>query len=308
MTSWLTNLNFHRVRLGVSRLILGCRNLQKGNAAKDAIGEETTSKATTIEVWELDLANYQSVLAFAKRVRTSLKRLDAFISNAGVELVEFTTAEGIETTLTVNVVSTMLLNIAVLPKLRETSAEHGITTTLSTVGSSVHIFGSHENLAPPKGKGVDTFDMLSDPASADMGGPETEMGPRYVLSKTILHAVLPHLASRASRPGRHEQVIVNWLNPGWCTSEIARHKVAAGARQRVMFTFFGRTTEQGSRALVHAIVAGKETHGSYLSECRAKPQAEFLRSQEGVDIGQRLWEELMVRIDRISPETSGFLE
>jgi hypothetical protein len=34
--------------------------------------------------------------------------------------------------------------------------------------------------------------------------------------------------------------------------------------------FFARTAEMGSRTLLHAAVAGKETHGKYLSECEIR--------------------------------------
>lgn len=296
----LTSLKPHRARLNVSTLILGCRSLQKGNMAKDLITRQVDCKTTTIEVWELDLASYQSVLAFAKRVRTTLPRLDALVANAGVRLEEFTLAEGIETTITVNVVSNMLLNLAVLPKLRETSVKQGITTTITIVGSMMHIFGPPESMAsPPEDKGVDTFDMLSDPATA-------AMGPRYSLSKTLIHAVSSQLATMVSRPGQHKQVIVNWVNPGWCSSELDRHKTAPILIQRVMFTVMGRTAEQGSRSLLHAILAGKQTHGCYLSECRVKPESDFLRSKEGVEARERLWRELMMRIQKISPEIAGF--
>lgn len=266
------------------------------------------STTTLIEVWELDLASYQSVLAFGKRVQAQLPRLDAFIANAGVEPVVFTLAEDLEMTLTVNVVSTMLLNILVLPKLRVTSAEYGIPTTLTIVGSSVHIFGSTENLlVPPKDKSKDAFALLSDPAIADLGGPDAWMSPQYALSKTLLHAVLPHLAAKASRPGQKEQVVVNWVNPGWCASDISRHKNAQSRGTRISFVLIGRTAEQGSRELVNAILAGKESHGHYMSECRMKPESTFLRSEKGVQFGERLWRELMARIERISPETAPIL-
>jgi retinol dehydrogenase-12 len=282
--------------------------MERGNAAKKTIASQNRITASSIEVWELDLASYKSVLAFGKRVQEQLPRLDAFIANAGVELVAFTLAEDLEMTLTVNVVSTMLLNILVLPKLRATSAAHGIPTTLTTVGSSVHIFGSTENLlAPPKDKSQDTFALLSDPATADLGGPDAQMSPRYALSKTMLHALLSRLAAKASRPGQKEQVIVNWVNPGWCASEISRHKNAQTRGTRISFALIGRSAEQGSRELVNATLAGKESHGHYMSECRVKPESTFLRSDEGREVGDRLWLELMARMEGIAPETGSIV-
>jgi retinol dehydrogenase-12 len=301
-TNQLTILKCHRAQLNVAKLILACRSLQRGNAAKDLITRQVDCKKIEIEVWELDLTNYQSVIAFITRVRTTLPRLDTLIGNAGVRMVDFTIAEGTETTITVNVISNMLLNVGVLPKLRETSAKYGITTTLTIVGSMMHIFGPPESLMPPpKGNELDTFDLLSDAATVDMG-------PRYSLSKTLIHAVLPHLAAIASRPEHKEQVVVNWVNPGWCSSELNRHKDATSWIERIMFAVMGRTAKQGSETIIHAVVAGKQTNGCYLSECRAKPESDFLRSEKGIKTRERLWQELVERIKRISPETESFIE
>lgn len=38
----------------------------------------------------------------------------------------------------------------------------------------------------------------------------------------------------------------------------------------VMKALLARTTEGGSRTLVHAAVVGMESHGKYLSECQEK--------------------------------------
>jgi hypothetical protein len=38
----------------------------------------------------------------------------------------------------------------------------------------------------------------------------------------------------------------------------------------VMRFLVGRTAEQGSRTLLHAAVAGKESHGTYVSECEIR--------------------------------------
>jgi retinol dehydrogenase-12 len=223
--------------------------------------------------------------------------------------MEFTLAEGVETTITVNVISCILLSIAVLPKLRETSTKYGTATTLTVVGSMVHIFGPLEKIeSPPDGKAIDTFDILSDPATADMGHSSENMSPRYALSKTLLHALMPQLTTRASRSGQNEQIIVNWVNPGWCASELSRYKKSTPLMQKVMFATIGRTAEQGSRTLVHAVLAGKQTHGCYLSECCIKSESDFLRSEKGIEVGKRLWRELMERIERISPETAAFVQ
>ena len=56
----------HFARLNVAHLILGCRNLEKGEVAKQAILNETDSRTRTIvDVWEIDLDRYDSVLALS---------------------------------------------------------------------------------------------------------------------------------------------------------------------------------------------------------------------------------------------------
>src|SRR2546423_1350281 len=65
----------HLVRLNVSYLILACRSLSKGEAAKEQILTSVRKSNTKIEVWPLDLCSYASVLDFATRCNT-LSRLD----------------------------------------------------------------------------------------------------------------------------------------------------------------------------------------------------------------------------------------
>ena len=65
-----------------ARVVLACRNLQKGEGARQAI--ETTLPGAQLEVEELDLASLDSVRAFAKRFRGGDESLDLLINNAGV--------------------------------------------------------------------------------------------------------------------------------------------------------------------------------------------------------------------------------
>lgn len=77
-----------------------------------------------------------SVKAFAKKVDT-LNRLDVIIANAGVATLKKTLAEGLETSITVNVASTFLLASLVLPKLQQSAKQFDITPHLVIVGSEV---------------------------------------------------------------------------------------------------------------------------------------------------------------------------
>ena len=111
------------------------RALRKGEEAKAKIEAETGVKGVA-EVWHLDLASYDSVKEFAEKVN-KLERVDALIENAGVAMAEWMIAEGLETTLTVNDVSTTLLAVLVLPKLQESAKKFGISPHIVMVGSAV---------------------------------------------------------------------------------------------------------------------------------------------------------------------------
>ncbi len=161
MTGANTGLGFecvkHLFRMGAGRIILAVRSCEKGEAALAAIRSETGIHDVG-EAWELDLASFDSVEAFAKRL-SMLDRLDALIANAGVVTTRFQTVEGMEMSLLVNVVSTMLLGFRALPKLQESARKFGIQPHL-TVVSSRTAFGSNMKQAMDKLQG-DVFDVLS---------------------------------------------------------------------------------------------------------------------------------------------------
>lgn len=150
----------HLFRLGAKRIIMAVRTPSKGEAALATIQNETGRKDTG-EVWELDLTSLDSVEAFAQRV-DKLDRLDAIIENAGLVMTKFELVEGIEHSLLVNVVSTMLLAFRVLPKLQESAGRLGVQTHLVIVSSNTAFESMENHLETLQG---DVFDALSNKKS-----------------------------------------------------------------------------------------------------------------------------------------------
>lgn len=280
----------HLARMNVSRLIIGCRNMAKGEEARQAVLEESGRNDMLVEVWEVDLDRYSSVVAFTARVRKAgvLERLDAVVANAGVELASFDTSEGLERTLTVNVVSTYLLCLGVLPKLEETARTYGVPTKLTLVGSLIHNFGDHAQLHN-KSESRQVLQALSDPNTAQMGG-------RYALSKLLQHLCF----TQFSRSCTGSEVIINLVNPGWCGTGLSRNKEISFF-ERSSFSVLGRTSEMGSRTLVHAVCAGSETNGVYLSECHEQRQSTYVTSREGQEMAARVWREVLAVVERSDP-------
>ena len=149
------------VSLSARKVILACRSLERGEAAKRAI-EESTKRTDVVEVWELDLSSYGSVKAFAARAN-GLERLDVLLENAGIATQKFRMAEDNEATVTVNVVSTFLLGLLLLPKMRETKESFGVTPQLTVVTSELHFIAKFEER---KRQGI--FGALNDKKTAKM--------------------------------------------------------------------------------------------------------------------------------------------
>ncbi len=151
----------HLVRLDAARVVLAVRTLAKGLVAKQDI-EATEGRSGVVEVWELDLASSASVKAFAARAR-GLERVDVLVSNAGICTYGFRIEEECESTITVNVISTFLLALLLIPKLRETSVAYEKESVLAFTGSYVHA-----QTAFSERKFDDIFEWLADEKKAKM--------------------------------------------------------------------------------------------------------------------------------------------
>jgi NAD(P)-dependent dehydrogenase (short-subunit alcohol dehydrogenase family) len=251
------------VELGASTVILGVRSVSKGDAAKSAI-EERTGRAGVVQVWELDMDRFDDVRKFAARVDAEITKLDVALLNAGVQFKNFQKSpEGWEEALQVNVLSTALLGILLLPKLKASKSKTD-TSPLSTPHLTFVSSAAHSQV-PAKG-----FQDIGSTGSIlqKFNTPATFVFQhQYALSKLLLMFVIVELSSRAVDAKTGEiQVIVNSLCPGACRSEMSRHFVNNVGMRIVVWVFLtlmARTTEQGARALVSATALGPESHGMF---------------------------------------------
>lgn len=151
----------HFVRLGAARVIGTTRSIAKGEAALEEINTETR-RAGVAEFWQLDYAKYDSVKEFCFRVG-GLDRVDAVILNAGLAPGSFELFGLDESAITVNVVSTTLLALLLLPILRRFARRWAIVPTIAITNSSVHIHTSF-----PEQHASSPFAALNDPATRTM--------------------------------------------------------------------------------------------------------------------------------------------
>jgi len=283
----------HFVRLKAKKVILAVRNLEAGNKAK-TIMEDTIPRRGDIEVWYLDLSKYESVKSFAERAN-SLERIDCLVENAGIATRDFKLFEEDESTIAVNVVSTFLLALLLLPKLQETATKFNTKPVLSIVSSGAHRQTKFEQQNAPPGK---IFAALADEKSP--------MDDRYPLSKLLEVLVVRQIAPLISK-SKNSDVTLNILSPGFCHSELARNARSLGIT--LMKLALARTTEMGSRTLLASAAAGPESHGKYMSDgvVREWSLSPFVRSPQGDTAGARVWDELKDKLEKISPGVTNCL-
>lgn len=249
----------HLLRLGVTKLIMGVRNLEKGERAKRELLTSTKREEMRIEVWQVDMDSYNSVKAFASRA-ASLPRLDAVLANAGILTETFAITEDNEKTITTNVVSTFLLFLLTLPKLRQSAEQFGIVPRFVIPNSALHYMAPLKELDVKEGH---IFATLNDPKIANMG----QMA-RYPVSKLLDLYIVRELADRM-RSSKKPVVVINTPNPSYCQSGLLGPNAGKGFGER----HIARSTELGSRALVHGILSGVESQGQYLTNCHVQTYA-----------------------------------
>lgn len=172
--------------LGAAKVILAVRTVSKGEAARESILQSTKVNSSVVEIWSLDLQSHSSVTAFAERVNNELPQLDIALLNAGIATDKFKLVEGDESTITTNVISTFLLGMLLLPKLKETAKKfpNAPKPHLTFTSSEVHFMTTF-----PTGK-----DALRD-GTAGIGGvfgklsdaeiSRSQMADRYNVSKLL---------------------------------------------------------------------------------------------------------------------------
>ena len=289
----------HLLRLDASHIILACRSLQKAEDAKieilkSAPASSEAGKTPQISCYALQMNDFISVATFADKVSSEIPRLDAAILNAGVDLQDFTLASGYETTLTVNVLSTFLLAMLLLPKLRESAVKFSILPRIAIVGSAVHFWANTKSLTSiPASESL--FKKLSDEGwSIQQANAPMKGEARYFLSKLLVMLCVVRLA-RVVADGEKEGksfVVVNNVAPGYCVTGLFRN--SDGIAVKMSLKAIGRPAEIGARTLVHGgCEAGKESHGQYLSESKVKKMSDWCKCKEGVEIGKRVWDEVV---------------
>ncbi|OTB01340.1 hypothetical protein M426DRAFT_14503 [Hypoxylon sp. CI-4A] len=294
----------HALALGAGTIIMGVRTLSKGEEAKADIESSTgCTDRKRVLVWPIDLESFASVQAFAARTRKYVVeeggRLDMAIMNAGLASGEFAlTSDGWERTFQINVLSTALLSLQLLPLLLRTREQNPSTTPhLTIVASDIYsMVKFRERNNDPLFPTLNNKDSWKKSQAA--GGPVE----RYALTKLLDFWITMELARLTPRDEHgHPLVVVNAVAPGFCKSDLLTREKAP-LMLKIVQTLVARKVEEGSKTLIDGVAHGEESHGKWLeSQIITEPGA-LVTGADAAVIKEKVWREIIATLKKVDPE------
>ncbi|RMZ78747.1 hypothetical protein DV737_g3747, partial [Chaetothyriales sp. CBS 132003] len=266
--------------------------------ANVGLGFEAAAKFVSLGaktvIMGLDMNSYASIKSFAEKVNQELDQLDVVVLNAGLLNQSYKQSpEGWEETLQVNVLSTTLLALLLLPKLRASKTDTAGTPHLAFVSS-----GTHLSVQPAR--------VLVDGSVLDhLNSPDGFSGrQQYPISKLFVEYVMREIAALTRQPNGQIDVIVNSLCPGLCWSDLARsfQRPIEHIGVAVFYGLCARSTEQGSRTLVSAVTQGEESHGRWWTNDEYPESGRLVTNEEGKKLHKKVWNEILDALRGVSPE------
>jgi retinol dehydrogenase 14 len=175
------------------RVVMVCRNAEKGKAALEAIRRE--SRSSQVDLLIADMSSQASVRALAEQIQQQYPRLDVLVNNAGGGASAATlSADGIEMTLATNHLGPALLTLLLLDLLKASAPSRIVNVSSSEA---------------------------QDPARLDMNDLQFERRKygsiaAYRQSKLLMSTFTFELARRLAGTG----VTANCLHPGMVATNI----------------------------------------------------------------------------------------
>lgn len=255
-----------------AHVILACRNEQKAEKAKEKILKEVPD--ANLEIMLIDLADLDSVRAFAKNYLDKYDQLDLLINNAGVMMPPYTkTKDGFELQIGANHLGHFLLTGLLLDTLTKTD-----NARIVALSSLAHHAGE-----------INFDDLQSKENYSPMGA--------YQQSKlaNILYGI--ELQRRLEKAG-HDKVISTIAHPGASDTELARHIpgwIAFLLRITIM-PFITHSPKSGAMPTLQAALGKDVKGGEYFGptgwrEMKGKTgRAKINRKARNEEVAKRLWE------------------
>ncbi|KAE8154627.1 hypothetical protein BDV25DRAFT_147573 [Aspergillus avenaceus] len=243
---------------GLSHLIVTVRTQEKGDIAARQLMDEFPG--ARVDVSLLDLADYDSIIAFVDRCR-GLERLDYAILNAGMQRPNFKRNDrtGHEVILQTNYISTTLLATLLAPVMKDQRVDRTATPpVLSIVGSDTMYMSKLKTTGS-------VFPVMNDEV-------RFQGFQQYMDSKLLLMMFTVRLAEQYDP----KDIVINVSNPGLTYgTNLGGDDHKSGLAPLIIKPIvraLGRSLAVGASVYVHALVLnGEESHGSFVSDWQVKP-------------------------------------
>lgn len=269
--------------LDAAELILGVRSLERGEQARVEICRRSNNSydEKKVRVYELDMMRFDSVKKFAAQVDKEEEKVDVAVLNAGVATPGYVQSpEGYESGLQVNALSTGLLAIMLLPKLRASAAMMGTPSVLEIVGSvGCHVVKA-KMLDLEEGEGKRT--LIEQANAQKIFTPVNAYCMSKLFVMYIMEGMVRELEAKKTTSndnsgtrgsskllgagGAARDVVILATCTALCRTNLGRDfgiipKLFNWSYQY----FFARSAEEGSRSIVSGATLGKEANGQLWS-------------------------------------------
>ncbi|KAI1343948.1 NAD(P)-binding protein [Xylariaceae sp. FL0016] len=336
----------HAVNLGASSVTITSRGSDKGTVALAAISTQTNGRSEgVVRVAALDMDSFASVVAFVDEVKGIRKEeggVDYVFLNAGVIGTEFKMLEsGWEQNLQVNVLSTALIALLLLPTLK---SQHPYRTSRGKPPSHIVTVGSSRHLDPDIDAWLSYPEGVLSHYNSPAHFPSPTSGQLYAATKLLQQYAVNELAALAlapipsSSPSPHTDIIAHDDAPlvlavpekkkphvllTTCCPGIVNTSLARGFRAQGNFAtaagigafqaLLGKSPANGARTLVRAGWAGEGDHGRFIrfyggsgAEYEARAGT-CVTGEKGGAMQRRAWGEITAALVRDVPEARGAL-
>ncbi|KAI1118158.1 hypothetical protein F5Y14DRAFT_401268 [Nemania sp. NC0429] len=290
----------HLVNLGADEVIITSRDPSRANKALETLEKETGGRSKgVVRILPLNMNSYTSVVGLVeevKKIRPGKGGVDFVLLNAGCVAVEYKAVdEGWDQMVQVNVLSTALIGLLLLPWLKAERVNRPSPSHITIVGS-----GTHTAINP---RTWDGYITKEGGVLAHFREPKNWSGSdgMYGSTKLMAHYAAAELAKLAKGPDNRPKVIINTTCPGVVRTELARDFTANSRLMAIGVSIFyalqGKTPEQGARTLMAAGMTKENENGKFIkfygSEADYKKPLEALfTSERGSRIQASVWSEI----------------
>lgn len=256
------------------QVVMACRNLEKGEIAKQKILEVAPDAKCVVA--KLDLADFSSVKQFAMDIKSSYDTISILVNNGGVLGIPYsTTKDGNETVIQTNYLSHFLLAKELLPLLSASG-----DARIIQVASNTHHAGK----------------INLDDLNGEKHYSKSEAYPNSNLARLLFAFELNRRLQDSNLP-----IISVAAHPGYAHTDILTHENTGNSVQRAFFklgnTLLAQSKEQGALpillACTHPDVKGGDFYGvNGFKEMRGRPShARVSTTAKDEMLAAALWNE-----------------